>query len=117
MRQPQEIEVWYILPTIRKEIANHLIQQFHFSQKKAAHTLGVTEAAISQYKKKRALKIKFNAEFKKKIVEAAQKIAQNEEKALYEIQKVCKLFKQKKLLCQVHKKYDTVPTKCEACLK
>ena len=46
---PQEIEVRYILPAIRRELARIFIQEHNLSQKEAANVLGLTEAAISQY--------------------------------------------------------------------
>ena len=56
---PQEIEVWYIIPAIRKELAKLLTQKYELSYDKAGVILGVSKAAISQYlSNKRANKIK-----------------------------------------------------------
>ena len=46
--QPQEVEVFYLLPTLRKEIAKALKTRGH-DQKRIAAMLGVTDAAVSQY--------------------------------------------------------------------
>ncbi|MFH1405899.1 MAG: hypothetical protein ABIG52_01635 [Nanoarchaeota archaeon] len=55
-KHPQEIEVWYILPAIRKELVLALKEKGH-TQKEIASFLNVTEPAISQYtKEKRAKK-------------------------------------------------------------
>jgi hypothetical protein len=48
VHMPQEIEVWYIIPAIRKELAKRLVQHHEVAQKDVAELLGVTEAAISQ---------------------------------------------------------------------
>lgn len=46
---PQEVEVWYIIPTIRKLMAQHLIEKYSFSYEKTGRALGVSKAAVSQY--------------------------------------------------------------------
>ena len=58
---PQEIEVWYVLPALRREYAKVLIKEHKLSQKGVAEILQVTESAISQYLTgKRASKVKFS---------------------------------------------------------
>ena len=52
---PCESIIWNVLPVIRKELACCMIRNFNLTQKKVAQILGVTPAAISQYRcKKRA---------------------------------------------------------------
>ena len=64
-RHPQEIEVWHIIPAIRKELVVALKEKGN-SQKKIADLLNLSEAAVSQYLKlKRAREIIFNADVKK----------------------------------------------------
>ena len=46
-----EIVVKYILPGIRAIIAKDLIETYKLTQKEAAKRLGMTQPAISQYKK------------------------------------------------------------------
>ena len=65
--QPQEIEVFYILPALRRELAVSL-KSAGKSQKAIAGLLGVTEAAVSQYfSSKRASQVKFSDSLKKAI--------------------------------------------------
>ena len=47
---PQEIEVWYIIPAVRRELAKSMVK-IGLKQKQIAVTLGITEAAVSQYLK------------------------------------------------------------------
>ena len=55
---PQEIEVWYLIPALRKELARIFIKDYGLAQKKAAELLGISGAAVSQYvKEKRAKEI------------------------------------------------------------
>src|SRR3989338_7359320 len=60
---PQDIEVRYILPAIRRELTNAFIEKHKLNQKEAAKLLGMTEAAISQYRhSKRAKEVVFSDE-------------------------------------------------------
>ena len=55
---PQEIEVWYIIPAIRKALAEQLVKKHKLTLEKTGNILGVSKAAVSQYlSKKRATKI------------------------------------------------------------
>jgi len=57
---PQEIEVWYIIPAIRRKLAKILTEEYGLTQEKAANILGVSKAAVCQYlSKKRAMNVKF----------------------------------------------------------
>ena len=51
MKIPCELVVWYLLPTIRKEVAKELVSAHGYSQADVARTFGVTDAAVSQYLK------------------------------------------------------------------
>jgi len=53
MRISCEVIVWYILPIIRREIASELVNTHGMSQAEVARRFGVTDAAISQYLKKK----------------------------------------------------------------
>ena len=46
---PQEVEVWYVIPSIRRELALAMIEKGR-TQKSIAKMLGVTEPAVTQYK-------------------------------------------------------------------
>ena len=115
MALPQELEVWYILPAIRKEFAARMIDR-GMKQKDIAEKLGLTEAAISQYvKNKRASEIKFDVKIKNEINRAVGRVIKGSS-ILEEIQKICHMVKQEKVLCEVHKKYGKPPKNCKVCL-
>jgi len=116
MLQPQEIEVLYIIPAIRRELAKALIK-VNLSQKAVAQILGITPAAISQYiSEKRAKEVKFNEAFQKLIEESAKKIAQNHYLVIQEINELCHDFRKSDLICQVHKQLDVFDNKiCDYC--
>ncbi|HLC86804.1 MAG TPA: helix-turn-helix domain-containing protein [Candidatus Nanoarchaeia archaeon] len=117
MKQPQEIEVWYILPSLRKEIAKELVR-LGMKQKEVASLLDITEAAISQYfKSKRAKDIPLTKKIKDKIKISAKRIYHNKESFTKELQDLCKLVKEENILCQIHKKYDKISAKCNICFR
>lgn len=103
---PQEIEVWYIIPAIRKELAKILTKK-GLKQKEAAKILGTTEAAISQYlHKKRAQGIKFPEKIKKEIEKSADRIIKDNKVIVKEIISLINLVKQQGIACQACKKYN-----------
>ena len=71
---PEEIDVWYVFPALRREIAVEL-KKIGMKSNKIAELLGITKAAVSQYLSgKRASKISFTDNMKSKIKNAAVKI-------------------------------------------
>ena len=101
---PQEIEVWYIIPAVRKELARLLTKEHGLSYEKAGLTLGISKAAVSQYlSNKRANKVKLNAKTKTEISKSAKLINENSKVGLVEIQRVLKFMKDKHCSCDVCK--------------
>ncbi|MFH1238409.1 MAG: transcriptional regulator [archaeon] len=104
---PQEIEVWYIIPAIRKELAKLLTRQYGMSYERAGTILGISKAAVSQYlSNKRANKIELSAKIKKEIEKSAKIIVNDQKNMLSEMQRILKYIKDKKCLCDVCKKYN-----------
>ena len=57
---PQEVELWYLIPALRREIAKILVKDYDLSQVEIAKILKITESAVSQYlKEKRGNELKF----------------------------------------------------------
>ena len=104
---PQEIEVWYIIPAVRKELALALTKEHGLSYEKAGDILGISKAAISQYlSNKRANKVKLSGEVKKEIKKSAKVIVVNSKLAMGEMQRIMKLMKQRMCSCEVCKRYN-----------
>lgn len=104
---PQEIEVWYIIPAIRKELASFLTKKHDITYEKAGEILGVSKSAISQYlSDKRASKITIPNKIKKKIKKSAENIAKDNKNALKEIEKILKLFRNSGCECDICCKYN-----------
>lgn len=115
---PQEIEVWYLIPALRKEIAQILIESGS-TQREAAETLGLTEAAISQYiKAKRAQEVRFSKKEMAEIKKAALRIKENKEDAMKYLYTLSQQLMGSKSICEIHKKHDpSVPSGCDICMK
>ena len=116
-KMPQEIEVWYVLPAIRRELSIAL-KELGCSQKKTADILKVTEPAISQYiKSKRAKKVIFDEESKKMIKAAAERLIRNPELIMQEMQGLCDFLKKRNVVCELHKSMSDLPKDCNACMR
>ena len=116
LQMPQEIEVWYVLPAIRRKIAKQMLSA-GLKQKEIAKSLKVTEPAVSQYlKSKRAKKVNFNKKINKSIKKSAELLMKNKSCVIREIQKCCKLVREEGILCKIHVRESNVAGKCKGCL-
>jgi predicted transcriptional regulator len=104
---PQEIEVWYIIPAVRKELAKQLTKKYLLSYEKTGAILGISKAAVSQYiSNKRANKVCLNIITKKEIAKSAKLVNENPKVGMIEIQRILKFMKDNKCSCDVCKKYN-----------
>ena len=104
---PQEIEVWYIIPAVRRELAKVLVERHGLKQKKIAEILGTSEAAISQYlSKKRANEIKFPKTMERDFQQSADEIIKDNKKVVKEIMALVNLAKKNRLSCDMCRKYN-----------
>ena len=115
---PQEIEVWYIIPAIRREFAKVFIKEHSLNQKQTAKLLGVTESAVSQYiKSKRAKEVIFDKNVLSEIKKSVKKIIENDNLIMDEMYRICNLFKVRKIVCGIHKKDNKKYLGCDICLR
>ena len=113
---PQQVEVWYVLPAIRKEFAKIMIKK-GLSQKDAAQKLGITEAAVSQYmKKKRASReaIEFDSSIRAEMEKSVASVLEGGS-LIKEMQRICKMARDKRLICRISKKMGYAPKGCREC--
>lgn len=109
---PQEIEVWYIIPAIRKELSIVFVKKHKLTYDKAGAILGISKAAISQYLSgKRATKFTLPNTIKKEVETAAQVMIKNPQKAVTEIEKILKTMRKNKMCCKICKKQNPEITK------
>lgn len=116
---PQEMEVRYILPAIRRELARIFIQEHKFSQKEAAKILGLTEAAVSQYRhSKRAKDVVFSSEVVDEIKASANKILaekDNKQNLVAEMYRISSLATVRQVLCGIHRAQSKDLGNCNVC--
>lgn len=118
-QMPQEIEVWYVLPAIRREIAKIMIDKYGLKQRESAKILGITESAISQYlHEKRAAEVIFDKKTMQLIINSTRKIMKNHNELTRELYKLSDFIKRSELLCQIHRRYDAnISKSCDICLQ
>lgn len=116
---PQEIEVWYLIPALRRELAKIFIKEYDLNQKKVAEILGITEAAVSQYlNSKRGHEIKFSKDGLNQIKKSAKEMIENRDSAMKKIYDLCVLLRETKVICELHKNQDkSVEKNCDICFK
>jgi hypothetical protein len=114
---PQELEVWYLLPSLRKEIAKTLVNEHNLSQKEVAGIFGMTESAVSQYlKSKRANELKFSKTELDEIKKYANKILEDKKNYHKHLFELSKKMSGTKSLCDLHKKRDpSLKSDCSLC--
>ena len=119
METPQEIEVWYILPAIRKEIAQAMANK-GLKQVEIADFLGITKSAVNHYlKQKRARELIFPPEIKQEIEKSVDTVLKNKQLLGAELQRLCEIIRKCKYLCKVHHKFtkEEISEKCRICIQ
>lgn len=111
---PQEIEVRYIIPSLRKELAIALSKK-DLKQKEIAELLKITPAAVSQYLSDKRGTLNFKTELRNEISLSTNKIIKNPKNLHHEIFRLTELVKKSGIICEIHRRYDKVPAECEMC--
>lgn len=119
MRPPCEIVVWYVIPSIRLELAKELLN-LGMKQKEISELLDITQPAVSQYiSDKRGHGIKFNKEIMDQIKIFANDLKDgklNQSGIISRICELCRRIKTEDVVCQLHKEKDNIPVDCSACM-
>jgi len=116
-KMPQELEVWYVIPALRAELARDLAKN-GMKQNKIAEKLDVTEAAVSHYiKNKRAQKIELTRKLKEAVEHSARRIAKEGVDVMKELHQLCQVAKQEGVLCKLHHADGYANKKCKLCLR
>ena len=109
---PQEIEVFYVLPSLRKYLALSMKTK-GMKQKDIAVILGITPATISQYASaKRGDNIRFTPDVLKEIQKSAEQV-RDRFSYLRETQHLLQVIRSSNALCQIHKQFSEVPEICD----
>jgi predicted transcriptional regulator len=119
MELQQEVEAFYIIPAVRRELARQLVA-LGLTQRDVAKRLGVTDAAISQYlSNKRGSPIDYGQTVAHAIAQAAARIKNSTSDAIIrkEIDALCILLKRERVICDIHRKNSSVKDGCESCFE
>ncbi len=115
---PQEIEVWYILPALRREFAKALTKEHKLSQKRVAGLLRVTEAAVSQYiSGKRASQVGFDSKVLKEIQKSAKRVVKGDVSLFTELERISKHLTVKLVVCEMCRTSNRGIGECNVCFK
>ena len=130
---PQEVEVWYVLPAIRRELAKVMKFEMSQSQKSIARMLGVTEPAVTQYmlprnkpKRSRGDRVDIPENLQPELLASAKVIVKawsdiDAEDNAYEtttreINRLIKVMRDAGILCEIHREHcQGVHEDCKAC--
>jgi len=116
MIMPQEVEVWYLLPALRRELANIFLKDYAINQRRISKMLGITESAVSQYLKlKRAKDLDFDSNIQKEIKLAVDRFIQHNN-FIQEFNYLINLIEKTQFICKIHRKHDEdLPETCQLC--
>lgn len=113
-----------LLPTLRALIAKDLMEKYKLTQEEAASKLGLTQSAISQYRRElRGSKIKTiekDEVITDEIESFASRIASGEFNALTALDafcNICRTVRKRKLMCDLHIKKFPELEKCTICFE
>jgi predicted transcriptional regulator len=114
MDTPQEVEVWFIMPALRKHFVNGF-KKNNVKQKDIANRMNLTQAAVSQYtKNKRGNNVSFDEKIVRKINDSCKYIiTQNDFRMRF--QKILKEIKKSKTMCNVCHDHIDTDIKCNIC--
>lgn len=119
MKIPCEIVVWYVLPMIRREVSKELVYTHGMTQAEVARRFGVTDAAISQYlKKKRGGNALVDDSplypmFQEEVKVSAARIAEDKSDFSTEMCRLCCVVKKSGLLALIYKaQTGMMPPQC-----
>ena len=109
--QPQEIEVFYIIPTLKRYLTIYF-KKTGLKQNKIAELLQIEGATVSQYlNEKRGFKIRFGSEVIKEI-ENSSILIYDKISLLREMQRLIKIIRENGTLCEIHKRFSDIPKDC-----
>ena len=115
-QMPQEIEVWFTIPALRRELAKSMIDS-GLTQKKVAEHMSLTEAAVSQYlSSKRGNEVVFSIAVLDEVKKSSKIVIEDRKLLIPEMMRLTKLTGVKQVMCDIHKKQDVdLPEGCEIC--
>jgi len=114
---PQELDVWYMVPFIRRHLAHILKNELGQTQKDIAGYLGITEAAVSQYMHtSRGDELVVSEAARAELMLAADELRSGKS-FLHVMNRLLRTQPLIKIKCALHRKKDkAIPEDCRLCL-
>lgn len=130
-RLPTEVEYWYVLPVVRKELAKKLKEIGNLRQKEVADILGISESAVSQYLKgtragledpANGVEIEIPDWLHQEITASASRILANKNNRMLFLKEINNLLftiraKPTAFLCKVHRAFGIAEKDCIICVE
>jgi hypothetical protein len=113
----QELEVWYVIPALRRALALEFRER-GMRAVEIAQRLGVTKAAVSQYfHRERAVSFIFDKKINNEIKLAVDRIV-NGKNSNSEIQRLLMLLRETRAICRFHRRQDKdIGKHCDICFQ
>ena len=118
-----EVTVGQVLPFIRALVAKRLVEGYGLSQSQAAKRLGMSQPAISQYRRELRGSRTGLREYPK-LLDMVNSIAKgvsegslNQEQATLEFCKICKYLRLEGIICKLHRELYPNLESCNICLE
>ncbi len=114
---PEEVEVHYLLPAIRRQLALFLKER-GLGHGEIAQLLKISEPSVSHYvKAKRATKVIFSGVEKDEINKSAERLVQNNRPLVEETAHLLHVLKESRFTCKVCTEVTDAPKECVACFQ
>lgn len=117
-----EVIVSSVLPALRALIADELMQTYNLSQTEVSQKLGITQPAISQYRRElrgqRVKVLKTNKKIMGLVQSLSRDIAANSANATKMHKKfctICRKVREEKIICQMHEHAYPALAPCKTC--
>ncbi len=117
MELPQEIEAFYVIPAVRRELARLLVAS-GLTQRAVALKLDVTEPAISQYlSNKRGITMEYPPIVAAQLKASTNKILLTDDPRAIRaaVEAACAAVRTERVMCTLHRKHATVKDDCTSC--
>lgn len=119
-----EIIVADVMPALRALITKELMDEYGLNQTQVAQKLGITQPAVSQYRKElRGQNVRLlqsNQKIMSMIKELANEIQSDKikpDRMIVRLCEICKAIREERLICQLHTKAYSSLQGCQICLR
>lgn len=114
METRQEVEVWRVLPAIRRALVLEFKEQ-GLKQCKMAELLDITESAVSQYINEKRAKLELPGDLREEMRKSAHIIINDKNSLMQELQRICDIVRKKGITCRLHQERNPKLKECCMC--